>query len=41
MKTVIVTGATSGIGAVTARRFAKEGHRVIITGRSMSREFDS
>lgn len=37
MKTVIVTGATSGIGAATARRFAKEGHRVIITGRSMSR----
>lgn len=32
-KTVMVTGATSGIGEGCARRFAKEGWNVIITGR--------
>ncbi len=36
-KTVLVTGATSGIGAATARRFSQAGYRVIVTGRSMSR----
>ncbi|MEV4348248.1 glucose 1-dehydrogenase [Actinoplanes sp. NPDC049596] len=32
-KTAVVTGATSGIGLATARRFAAEGARVFITGR--------
>ena len=32
-KVVIVTGATSGIGAVTAEMFAEEGAKVILTGR--------
>ncbi len=31
--TVLVTGATSGFGEATAHRFAREGHRLIITGR--------
>src|SRR6266511_972268 len=32
-KTVMITGATSGFGAATARRFAKAGWRVVATGR--------
>ena len=35
--TVLVTGATSGFGEATARRFVKEGHRVIVTGRRQDR----
>ncbi len=34
---VFVTGASAGFGAATARRFAKEGHRVVITGRRRER----
>lgn len=34
MKTAMVTGATSGIGRACAERFAKEGWRVIVTGRN-------
>ena len=32
-KLVIVTGADSGMGAVTARRFRDEGAAVVLTGR--------
>ena len=32
-KTVLVTGATSGIGKATATLFAKRGYNLIITGR--------
>ena len=33
-KVAIVTGATSGIGEATARRFVREGARVVIAGRA-------
>lgn len=36
-KVVLITGATSGIGRATARAFAKEGNRVIVTGRREER----
>jgi serine 3-dehydrogenase (NADP+) len=36
-KIVMITGATSGFGAATARRFAKAGWRVIATGRRADR----
>jgi 3-hydroxy acid dehydrogenase/malonic semialdehyde reductase len=37
MKTIFVTGATAGFGAAFARRFIKDGHRVIATGRRVER----
>ncbi len=37
MKTILVTGATAGFGAAFARRFIKDGHRVIATGRRTER----
>ena len=33
MKTVLITGATSGFGAAAAKKFISEGHRVVLTGR--------
>lgn len=36
-KTVLITGATSGIGLACARKFAKNGDRIILTGRNEER----
>ncbi|NBE96841.1 SDR family oxidoreductase [Nonomuraea sp. KC401] len=36
-KTVLITGATSGIGAHTARSLLDRGHRVAVTGRNEAR----
>ena len=36
-KTVLITGATSGIGLGCARKFAKNGDRVILTARNQQR----
>lgn len=37
MKTVLITGATSGFGAAAAKKFLNEGHKVILTGRRKAR----
>lgn len=37
MKTVLITGATKGIGLETARQMARKGFRVFITGRNETR----
>ncbi len=36
-KTILITGATSGFGAACARRFARDGWKLILTGRRSSR----
>jgi len=36
-KTVVITGATSGIGAVAARRLAEQGARIVIVARDRQR----
>ena len=35
--TVVVTGASSGIGAASAREFSKHGHHVVLFGRSLEK----
>jgi NAD(P)-dependent dehydrogenase (short-subunit alcohol dehydrogenase family) len=37
MKTVVVTGASDGIGAAAARRLHADGHRVVVVGRSLEK----
>ncbi|MFN4043804.1 SDR family NAD(P)-dependent oxidoreductase [Limnobacter sp.] len=40
MKTVVITGATRGLGLATALQAVTEGYRVIAVGRNLSNELD-
>ncbi len=33
-KTILVTGATSGVGRIIAMKLANKGHQIIATGRN-------
>ncbi|MCO1338861.1 short-chain dehydrogenase [Kocuria polaris] len=37
MKTVVLTGASDGVGAAAAKQLAAQGHRVVVVGRSPER----
>lgn len=37
MQTIVITGATSGIGYEAAAQLAEQGHRVVLVGRDQSR----
>lgn len=37
MATILITGSSGGIGAAAAERLTREGHRVVITGRSAAK----
>ncbi|MDD2413157.1 MAG: SDR family oxidoreductase [Bacteroidales bacterium] len=37
MRTILITGATSGIGRAIAIKFAEQGNRIVITGRRQNR----
>lgn len=36
-KTIVITGASDGIGAAAARRLHRDGHRIVIVGRSQQK----
>jgi len=37
MKTILITGTTSGIGEVTARELARQGHRIVMANRNSAK----
>lgn len=37
MSTIVITGASSGIGAIAARRLAEQGHEIAVVGRNPQR----
>lgn len=39
-KTIIITGASDGIGAAAAQRLSEDGHRIVVVGRSASKTAD-